>query len=128
VTPHLQAEGASFAAVAESLVVALRMPYVAVHDGHGRVLGEAGDRDVAHHLVRLGRADQAVGSLALGLRPGERTLSPKDAQGVALLTGPLALAVHATTLSEELQLARERPLRRSGAGCVASCTTTSGRC
>ena len=72
------------------------------------MLGEAGTRDVPHHRVELGRGDQVVGSLVLGLRPGERSLSPKDVQGVALLTGPLALAVHATTLSEELQLSRER--------------------
>ncbi len=108
VSPHLQADGASFAAVANSLLAALRMPYVAVHDQHDRVLGEAGTRDVSYHRVELGRGDQVVGSLVLGLRPGERSLSPKDLQGVALLTGPLALAVHATTLSEELQLSRER--------------------
>jgi two-component system NarL family sensor kinase len=108
VTPHLQADGASFTAVAESLATTLRMPYVAVRDVQGRVLGEAGARDVPLHRVELGRGDQVVGCLVLGLRPGERTLSPKDIQGVALLTGPLALAVHATTLSEELQVSRER--------------------
>ena len=108
VSPHLQADGASFTAVAESLLATLRMPYVAVRDAHDRVLGEAGTRDVPHHRVGLGRGNQVVGSLVRGLRPGERSLSPKDVQGVALLTGPLALAVHATTLSEQLQDSRER--------------------
>jgi two-component system NarL family sensor kinase len=108
VSPHLQAHGASFAAVAESLATTLRMPYVAVHDAHGRVLGEAGDDGVRVHRVELGRPTERVGNLVLGLRPGERTLSAKDLQAVALLTGPLALAVKATGLSEELQLSRER--------------------
>lgn len=108
VTPHLQAEGATFAAVAESLVATLRMPYVAVHDPGGRALGEAGARGVHEHEVLLRHGERLVGSLVLGLRPGERTLSAKDGDGVALLTAPLALALHATILSEELKGSRER--------------------
>ena len=108
VSPHLKTDGASFSAIAESLTTTLRMPYVGVHDVRDRMLGEAGDTDVPLHRVDLGSGDQVVGSLVLGLRPGERTLSPKDIHGVALLTGPLALAVQATSLSEELRLSRER--------------------
>ncbi|HET9420892.1 MAG TPA: histidine kinase [Nocardioides sp.] len=108
VAPHLHAEGASFAAVAGSLADTLRMPYVAVLDAEGQTLGEVGRPGVRRHEVELQHAERAVGTLVLGLRPGERTLSEKDARGVALLTAPLALAVHATSLTEEVRDSRER--------------------
>ncbi|HWM73322.1 MAG TPA: histidine kinase [Nocardioides sp.] len=108
VAPHLHAEGASFAAVAGSLADTLRMPYVAVLDAEGRALGEAGRPAEQRHEVELRHAERAVGTLVLGLRPGERTLSDKDTRGVALLTAPLALAVHATSLTEEVRVSRER--------------------
>lgn len=108
VAPHLHSEAASFAAVAASLAETLRMPYVAVLDADGRPLGEAGRPDGARHEVELRHADRVVGTLVLGLRPGERTLSAKDARGVALLAEALALAVHATSLTEEVRLSRER--------------------
>ena len=108
VAPHLHADGASFAAVAASLADTLRMPYVAVLDTEARSLGDAGRPDGQRHEVELRHADRAVGTLVLGLRPGERTLSDKDARGVALLTAPLALALHATSLTEEVRVSQER--------------------
>ena len=110
VAPHLHADGGSFAGVAESLAETLRMPYVAVLDADGRSLGEAGRPEGQRHEVALLHGDRSVGTLALGLRPGERALSEKDARGVALLTAPLALAVHATSLTEEVRDSRERML------------------
>ena len=108
VAPHLHAEGSSFAAVATSLAQTFRMPYVAVLDIAGRTLGESGDPVEPRHRVTLRHADQDVGTLVLGLRPGERTLSAKDARGVDLLSASLALAVHATALTEEVRVSRER--------------------
>ena len=108
VAPHLHAEGASFAAVAGSLADTLRMPYVAVLDAEGNALGEAGRPGGQRHEVELQHAQRVVGTLVLGLRPGERALSEKDVRGVALLTAPLALAVHATSLTEEVRDSRER--------------------
>ena len=108
VAPHLHADGSSFAAVAASLADTLRMPYVAVLDTEGRTLGETGRPGDQRHEVELRHADRAVGTLVLGLRPGERSLSDKDARGVALLTAPLALALHATSLTEEVRVSQER--------------------
>ena len=108
VAPHLHADGSSFEAVAVSLADTLRMPYVAVLDTDGRTLGETGSAGDHRHEVELRHADRAVGTLVLGLRPGERTLSDKDARGVALLTAPLALALHATSLTEEVRVSQER--------------------
>ncbi len=108
VSPHLHADRASFAAVAGSLADTLRLPYVAVLDTEGRSLGAAGLPDGQRHEVELCHADRGVGTLVLGLRPGERALSEKDARGVALLTAPLALALHATSLTEEVRVSQER--------------------
>jgi signal transduction histidine kinase len=49
-----------------------------------------------------------VGSLLVGLRSGESGLSPADRNVLALVAVPLAVAVHATRLSDELQASRER--------------------
>jgi signal transduction histidine kinase len=47
------------------------------------------------------------GTLVVGLRSGERRLGPADERVLALLSGPLSTAVHATVLVEELQRSRE---------------------
>ena len=49
-----------------------------------------------------------VGSLLVGLRSGESGLSQTDRNVLALVAVPLAVAVHATSLSSELQASRER--------------------
>ena len=49
-----------------------------------------------------------VGRLTVGLRDGERRLAEPDRRVLELLAAPLAVAVHATVVSEELQASRER--------------------
>jgi signal transduction histidine kinase len=44
----------------------------------------------------------------LGLRAGERELAAADRRALAMLTDPVAVAVHSTVVSEELQASRER--------------------
>ncbi|WP_329479242.1 histidine kinase [Kribbella sp. NBC_01484] len=51
---------------------------------------------------------QVVGSLEVGLRSGESGLSSADRNVLALVAVPLAVAVHATRLSNELQSSREK--------------------
>ena len=48
------------------------------------------------------------GTLVVGLRTGEKRLTPADQRVLALLSGPLSTAVHATSLLAQLQLSRER--------------------
>jgi signal transduction histidine kinase len=50
----------------------------------------------------------SVGSLLIGLRPGESELTVADRNVLALVAVPLAVAVHATRLSAELQTSREQ--------------------
>ncbi|MGP3963636.1 sensor histidine kinase [Nonomuraea sp. 3N208] len=59
------------------------------------------------HTVPLVYGGDRVGELIVGLRPGEKAISVADARVLELLAVPLAVAVHATGLSEELQRIRE---------------------
>jgi signal transduction histidine kinase len=55
----------------------------------------------------LSYGGNSVGSLLVGLRPGESDLTVADRNVLALVAVPLAVAVHATRLSDELQTSRE---------------------
>jgi two-component system, NarL family, sensor kinase len=46
--------------------------------------------------------------LTIGLRPGERELAAADRRALAMLADPVAVSVHSTVVSEELQASRER--------------------
>ena len=49
-----------------------------------------------------------VGELIVGVRPGDRRLAAADHAVLDLLAGPLATALHASALAEEVQASRER--------------------
>jgi signal transduction histidine kinase len=51
---------------------------------------------------------EIVGALVVGLRDGEQRLADPDRRALGLLAAPLAVAVHATVVSTELQASRER--------------------
>lgn len=82
----------------------MRLPYVAVRDGELRMVASSGH--TGRETVELPLGDR--GTLELGLRAGERRLALADARVIALLTGPLAVAVSATMAAREVQQARER--------------------
>lgn len=92
--------------VVEAVRSALRLPYVAVA-ADGSLLAAAG---VAGTVVpvELSYGGTTVGSLLVGLRSGESSLSQTDRNVLTLVAVPLAVAVHATQLSTELQTSRER--------------------
>jgi two-component system NarL family sensor kinase len=85
----------------------LRLPYTAVSAG-GELLANDGDRPAHTDSVPLDYGGARVGELVVGLRPGERTLSDVDRTALALVAVPLAAAVHAVRLSDQLQSSRER--------------------
>jgi signal transduction histidine kinase len=60
------------------------------------------------HAIPLGHGDDQLGEVVIGLRPGESQLDLADERILALLAAPLAVAVHATTLSAQLRQSRER--------------------
>lgn len=88
----------------DAVRTSMRLPYVAIRDDGHQILGSSGSP--CNELVELRLGDRAT--LELGLRGGERRLAAADARVLAMLSGPLAVAVSATTAARDLQLARER--------------------
>jgi signal transduction histidine kinase len=86
---------------------ALRLPYVAVAVD-GSVIAEDGLVGGRVVPVDLEYGGTTVASLLVGLRAGEAGLATADRNVLALVAVPLAVAVHATQLSAELQTSRER--------------------
>lgn len=95
--------GAGLAAPLDEIREALRLPWVAV-TVTGQHVASSGDPVQATATMPLA----ADGELVIGLRAGERRLSATDERVLQLLAGPLAVAVQATGLSQELQASRER--------------------
>lgn len=86
---------------------ALRLPYAAITVG-GSTLAEDGTARGRAVPVDLEYGGATVGSLVVGLRPGESELAAADRHVLALVAVPLAVALHAVQLSAELQTSRER--------------------
>jgi signal transduction histidine kinase len=85
----------------------LRLPFAALRTAAGEI---AASGQPPHELrtVPLHYCGEQVGALVVGVRSGEHRLSQADLTVLNLLATPLAVAVHATTLSEALQASRER--------------------
>ena len=110
--------------VIENARLALRMPYLALQPGSGDGLyesgeptpgsrlrsagepGPGGDPASPHAEVPLTYRGETVGTLVVGLRRGERTLHDDDRRALALIASPLAIALHALALSQQVQAAR----------------------
>jgi two-component system NarL family sensor kinase len=95
--------GAGLTGPLDEVRVALRLPWAAVSLGGSPVAtaGTVVDRTAS---IPLG----ADGELVVGLRPGERRLATSDERVLRLLAGPLATALRANRLSEDLQASREQ--------------------
>jgi len=102
--------GTGIGAVPEAVGEALRLPYVRVeaagvaHGSWGTPLGPLHTL----HTLPLDYDGRAVGALVVGLRPGEQQPAPADLAVLELLAVPLAVALHATDLTRQLQHSRER--------------------
>jgi signal transduction histidine kinase len=86
---------------------ALRLPFASLHAGQLQVacVGRPG---VPSESVALQHGGQPVGALVVGVRSGEQTLGAADRRVLGLLAAPVAVALHAVLLSQELQRSRER--------------------
>lgn len=81
---------------------ALRLPWAAIRCS-GQTIAAVGEPAGAAATVDI----DVDTVLLVGLRPGERRLAAADERVLTLLAGPLATAVHAMRLSQQLQLSRE---------------------
>ncbi len=90
----------------EGLCISLRLPWALVSVAEDE-LARFGDRHGNEHVHELAVGGATVGVLIVGLRRGERTLSPSDQRLVALTAAPLAVAVQATVAAAKLSEARQ---------------------
>jgi len=95
-------------AIAETVVQALRLPYVRIDLAGDHGPGEAGTRVGGVATVALVHRREYVGELTVGLRSGERRLDNLDRRVVDELAPLVATAVHAMALTAEVRRSRER--------------------
>jgi two-component system, NarL family, sensor kinase len=86
---------------------ALRLPFAALRGEDGE-LAARGSPSATIRAVPLTYHGERVGDLLVGVRAGERRMGAADLAVLDLLATPLAAALHATRLSEALQMSRER--------------------
>jgi two-component system NarL family sensor kinase len=99
------ASGAGLTGVLEALCESLRLPFAAARHGTTEVAAY-GTPPAQLYTVGLSHGGSRIGELIVGLRAGQRQLSPPDRAVLELLAGPLAVALHATALSAALQQSR----------------------
>lgn len=86
---------------------ALRLPFAALRHAD-REIAAAGTPPATLETVELAYGGARVGELLVGVRSGEKALGEPDRAVLALLAAPLAAALHASALAEEVQASRER--------------------
>ncbi len=94
-------------ALATAIADSMRLPFVAIRTG-GRELVSSGEASSVIHTVPLMHGTERLGELLVGARRGDRRLTGADKEMLELVAAPVAMAVHATLLAEELQAARAR--------------------
>jgi signal transduction histidine kinase len=99
--------GEDLAGVLAGIREVLRLPFAALRADAGEV-ASSGTPPPALHVVPLTYRGDRVGELVVGVRPGQRRLTSADLAVLDLLATPLAVAQHATALTEALQASRER--------------------
>ncbi len=88
----------------EQVRTSLRLPFAAVRDHTGTYLVMCGEPGGRTWTTALG----VEHSLEVGLRAGERRLVSRDERVLSMLTGPLTVAITATTTAAALQASRGR--------------------
>ena len=87
---------------------ALRLPWVTLQRSSdaGPAAQSGSPNGDPGHAVALSYRGAQVGTLTVGLRRGETELHDADRQTLELIGTPLAVALHATALTEQVQQAR----------------------
>jgi signal transduction histidine kinase len=104
---YLATDDAGLRGVVVSIRESLRLPWVALRRGPD-LLATTGRRPERVAELPLTYGGEPVGALEVGLRAGEQRLSPPDQRVLGTLAAPLAVALHATVVTAELQASRER--------------------
>jgi signal transduction histidine kinase len=99
--------GDALAGVLQAVCEALRLPSASLRVA-GVAVASFGQPGTASESIPLEHEGQQVGALLVGLRAGEPALGAADRQVLEVLAAPVAVALHAVLLSQELQRSRER--------------------
>jgi two-component system, NarL family, sensor kinase len=101
------ADSAGLPGVLQALATVMRFPWTAVVV-KGAEIASYGDPPAARHATTLRQGGEVVGELIVGLRPGEARVDPGDARVLDLVSAPIAAAVQAVALAEQLRSSREQ--------------------
>ena len=95
----------------------MRLPWISLRgEPDGNVIATAGTpQGTPSAELPLTYRDDPVGTLIVGLRRGERDLHDADRRTLDLIATPLAVALHATALSEQVQQARTATVEAAAA-------------
>jgi two-component system, NarL family, sensor kinase len=99
--------GDVLAGVLQGVCETLRLPSASLHVDQTEVAA-FGRPATASESIPLEHEGQCIGALVVGVRSGEDALGVADRQVLEVLAAPVAVAVHAVQLSQELQRSRER--------------------
>jgi two-component system, NarL family, sensor kinase len=102
------AGGDGLAGVLGGVCEALRLPSASLQVEDGAEVASFGRAGGPSESVPLDYGGQRVGVLVVGVRAGEDALGVADRRVLGLLAAPVAVALHAVLLAQELQRSRER--------------------
>jgi signal transduction histidine kinase len=100
--------GDVLAGVLQVVCETLRLPWASLQIDNGVEVASFGRRSAASESISLAHEGRQVGALVVGLRTGDSALGAADRQVLEVLAAPVAVALHAVLLSQELQRSRER--------------------
>ena len=100
--------GDVLAGVLQAVCEALRLPSASLRVDNDAEVASFGRPATASESIPLEHEGQQVGALLVGLRAGEQILGVADRPVLEILAAPVAVALHAVLLSQELQRSRER--------------------
>ncbi|TCC44570.1 two-component sensor histidine kinase [Kribbella capetownensis] len=101
------AAGSGLDGVLEALCRVMRFPAAAVVVDGNQVSAHS-ELPAVRHAIELRSGSERLGELVVGLRSGEQRLAPADERVLTLLAAPLAVAVQARRLADQLRDSRER--------------------
>jgi two-component system NarL family sensor kinase len=95
--------------VLAALCGVMRLPSAKIILGD-RIVARCGAESATMSAIPLAHGDESLGELVVGLRYGESRLAFADERVLALLAAPIAVALHATGLADELSRSREQTI------------------
>jgi two-component system, NarL family, sensor kinase len=100
--------GDVLAQVLQAVCETLRLPAASLRVEDGVEVAAYGRPGATSESIPLEHEGQQVGALLVSPRTGEQTLGAADRRILEVLAAPVAVALHAVVLSQELQRSRER--------------------